>query len=305
MTVPPFDHFFRPVLLALSDGVEHKTSEVYELVKKYYPLDNESYDEQVPSGGSRYKDRVSWSMTYLRKGKLITSPRYGYQQITTLGIEELENGPENFGVHYLVNKYPDIYEYHYGNKSETKTKPNQVSDLDMTPTEMMDQAMFDLNKSLADELLNQIYVSRDWSYFEKLVLKVIQALGYGVESSSLHHTGGPGDEGIDGEIYEDKLGFNKICVQAKHYGPNNRINDSVVRNFIGSMMVRGINKGVLITTSQFTSNARKIAKDNLSPRLVLIDGSELVRLMIEYNIGVTVSKTYEIKRLDMDFFDDI
>lgn len=305
MAVPPFDHFFRPVLQALSDGREHKTAEIYELVKKYRPLDKESYDEQVPSGGSRYKDRVSWSMTYLRKARLITSPKYGYQQITLLGIEELKNGPEDFGVHYLVDKYPEVYEYHYGSKTETSEKPKQVAELDMTPTEMMDRAISDLNKSLADELLNQIYISKDWLYFEKLVLRVMQALGYGAELSLLHHTGGPGDEGIDGEIYEDRLGFNKIYVQAKHYGQKNAINDGVVRNFIGSMAAKGVNKGVLITTSQFTANARKIAKDNPNFRLVLIDGSELVHMMIEYNIGVTVSKTYEVKRLDMDFFDEI
>ena len=189
--------------------------------------------------------------------------------------------------------------------SETSEKPKQVAELDMTPTEMMDRAISDLNKSLADELLNQIYISKDWLYFEKLVLRVMQALGYGAELSLLHHTGGPGDEGIDGEIYEDRLGFNKIYVQAKHYGQKNTINDGVVRNFIGSMAAKGVNKGVLITTSQFTANARKIAKDNPNFRLVLIDGSELVHMMIEYNIGVTVSKTYEVKRLDMDFFDEI
>lgn len=305
MSVPPFDRFFKPVLRALSDGEVHKTSEVYELVKKYCPLDQESYEEQVPSGGSRYKDRVSWSMTYLRKGKLIVSPKYGYQQITLLGQEELKNGPEDFNVQYLLDKYPEVYEYHYGSKSDAAVSPEEGVDVDMTPTEMMDRALLDLNQSLADELLSQIYKERDWQYFEKLVLRVMQSLGYGMDSSSLRHIGGPGDEGIDGEINEDRLGFNKIYVQAKHYGPNNPVNDAVVRNFLGSMTLKGVSKGVLITTSHFTEKARLLSQSNPNFRLILIDGKELVRLMIENNIGVTVSRTYQVKRLDIDFFDEI
>ena len=305
MPVPPFDCFFKPVLKALADGEIHKTSEIYELVKKYYPLDSESYDEQVPSGGSRYKDRVSWSMTYLRKGKLISSPKYGYQQITQQGLEELRNGPEDFRVQYLLKKYPEVYEYHYGSKQDVVDSSEQPAEVDMTPTEMMDRALSDLNESLADELLNQIYKERDWQYFEKLVLRVMQSLGYGTDLLSLKHTGSPGDEGIDGEINEDRLGFNKIYVQAKHYGQNNPVNDAVVRNFLGSMTLKGVSKGVLITTSHFTSKARLLSESNPNFRLILIDGKELVRLMIEYNIGVTVSRTYEVKRLDIDFFDEV
>ena len=305
MPVPPFDRFFKPVLKALSDGNVHKTSEVYELVKKYYPLDQESYEEQVPSGGSRYKDRVSWSMTYLRKGKLIVSPKYGYQQITSLGQEELKNGPEVIDVRYLLDRYPEIYEYHYGSRSDASDCSEENVDVERTPIEMMDKALEDLKASLKDELLNYIYRERDCYYFEKLVLRVIQSLGYGMDLSALNHTGGPGDEGVDGEINEDRLGFNKIYVQAKHYGPNNPVNDAVVRNFLGSMTLKGVSKGVLITTSHFTVKAIELSMKNPNFRLKLIDGKELVNLMIENNIGVTVSKTYQVKRLDIDFFDEI
>ena len=137
MPVPTFDHFFVPVLKVLKDGKERKTSEIYELVKDVYPLDEESYMEQIPSGDSRYKDRVSWAMTYLRKGELIKSPRHGYQIITKIGLDELENGPDDFQVDYLTKKYPKILEYHKGTK-QTVTVPEKNEDL--TPTEMMDLA---------------------------------------------------------------------------------------------------------------------------------------------------------------------
>lgn len=175
----------------------------------------------------------------------------------------------------------------------------------ITPVEAIDQAMSDLNRSLADELLNEIYKERDWSYFEKLVLKVMQSLGYGIDDSSLILTGKPGDEGIDGEINEDRLGFDKIYIQAKHYRSDSSINDQVVRNFIGSMSVKGVSKGILITTSSFTEKAKNMAATSTNIRVRLIDGQELVKLMIENNIGVSISRTYEIKRIDMDFFDGI
>jgi restriction system protein len=129
----------------------------------------------------------------------------------------------------------------------------------MTPSEMLDFSIDNLNRSLADELLDEIYKERDWAYFEKLVLRDISALGYGGDATSLRWTGKSGDEGIDGEIYEDRLGFDKIYIQAKHYKPGNVVNDAVVRNFIGSRGVKGVSKGVIITTSSFTDKAQHLA----------------------------------------------
>lgn len=303
MSLPPFDFFLRPVLLAIQDGNIHKTSEIYELVKKEVKLDEESYKEMIPSGGSRFKDRISWCITYLKKGGLIQSPKFGYQQITDIGMEEIRTGEKDPRLNYFIKKYPSISQFYQG-ESKNNTAEDKM-ECAITPVEAIDQAMSDLNRSLADELLNEIYKERDWSYFEKLVLKVMQSLGYGIDDSSLILTGKPGDEGIDGEINEDRLGFDKIYIQAKHYRPESSINDQVVRNFIGSMSVKGVSKGILITTSSFTEKAKNMAATSTNIRVRLIDGQELVKLMIENNIGVSVSRTYEIKRIDMDFFDGI
>lgn len=307
MTLPPFDFFFRPVLQVMGDGKVRKTSEICESVKGIVRLDDEDYNETVPSGGNRYKDRISWSITYLKKGGLLSSPKYGYQQITDAGIKELMSGQSDIRLKYLVDKYPSLCEFYSGT---TEKKIEEVVDIEdygesMTPVESIGRAITELNSSLADELLNEIYKERDWKYFEVLVLKVMQSLGYGIDNSSLNLTGKPGDEGVDGEINEDRLGFDKIYVQAKHYRPDRAINDQVVRNFVGSMSVKGVSKGVLITTSSFTENARRMADESKNIRVRLIDGKELVRLMIDNNIGVTVDTTYVVKKLDMDFFEGI
>ena len=303
MSLPPFDFFLRPVLLAIQDGNIHKTSEIYELVKQEVELDEESYQEMIPSGGSRFKDRISWCITYLKKGELIQSPKFGYQQITDIGMDEIRTGEKNPRLNYFIKKYPSIGQFYQG-ESKNNIAEEKI-ECAITPVEAIDQAMSDLNRSLSDELLNEIYKERDWSYFEKLVLKVMQSLGYGIDDYSLILTGKPGDEGIDGEINEDRLGFDKIYIQAKHYKPDSFINDQIVRNFIGSMSVKGVSKGILITTSSFTEKAKKMAATSTNIRVKLIDGQELVKLMIENNIGVSVSRTYEIKRIDMDFFDGI
>ncbi len=304
MAVPPFDCFFVSILKALSDGQLKKNSDICELVKSIYPLDEDSYLERVSSGKNRYVDRINWALTHLRKGNLVESPKRGYQRITNVGLMELNEGPKDFRIGYLLDRYPSIREFYRSTKKTEEEHVIPEADI-MTPSEMLDFSISNLNRSLADELLNEIYKERDWSYFEKLVLRVMGALGYGGDSNDLKWTGKSGDEGIDGEIYEDKLGFDKIYIQAKHFKPGNPVNDSIVRNFIGSMSVKGVSKGVIITTSSFTENARKLAQNNPNFKLKLIDGEDLVKLMIDNNIGVSIARTYYVKKLDSDFFDDI
>ncbi len=210
----------------------------------------------------------------------------------------------------LLMKYPSFEEWNARNKSADSS--NCISDKEMsissdtqeqrqTPDEAIEANARLLNDQLAEELLRAI-LQRPPEFFEQLVLDVMQAMGYG-QFGAGHVTGGSGDGGIDGIIEEDKLGLEKIYLQAKRYAPDNSVNRPVIQTFVGSMAGSGASKGVFITTSKFSKGAQESARSNPQFRVVLINGQRLAELMIDNNVGVSETTSWSLKRIDSDYFE--
>ncbi|WP_400194677.1 restriction endonuclease [Candidatus Methanomassiliicoccus intestinalis] len=297
--IPPFHKFFIPTLEILQDEEIRRSSEIAELLKKSHPLPEEDYKEVLKSGETRYNNRVHWCLSHLKHGGLIESVSRGCYGITSVGLDELNDHSEQKDMKYFLEKYPALDEFIHSKSNEKKQPMSEI-----TPMELIESAVEANEQTLKSDLMKMIYQNVNWSFFEHLVLELLSAMGYGTDRSSLKCTGKPGDQGIDGEISEDALGFDKIFIQAKHYSKDNKVTDKEIRNFIGSISIKGGNKGVFITTSSFTDKAIEAARSCNSSKIILIDGELLAQYMINNNVGVAISNTYHIKKVDLDFFEE-
>lgn len=293
-----------PVLKFASDGSEHPAAEFRAKIAQLMGLSEQDQKDMLPSGGkTRYEDRVMWSITYLYFAKLITRPKRGVYQITTRGQQLLATKPEKITV-LLLNQYPEFVEFNKpkhggGDKPDLEVANNPL--ITLTPEERIEGGFRELQDSIATEVLEAVKKASA-NFFEQLVVKLLVAMGYGGSIQDAGRAvGKTGDGGIDGIIKEDKLGLDNVFIQAKRYADQS-VGSQTVREFIGSLTVHGARKGVLITTSTFTPDAIRCVR-NLEKRIVLIDGKQLVDLMIEYDVGVAVAKTYQLKKIDQDFFE--
>lgn len=298
MSIPKFHQTFLPILKILSDGKERTTSDLPDILleKKYFVVTPEEMLEQKVSGGSVYHDRVWWGTTYLRQGKFIYRPHRGKIQITQKGLDFLKTNPSNMTYEWLKND-PD-----YSSYTPTKQKNNH-NDIalskakDLTPNDYIDIGFSKIQESLKKDILDKLQESNPY-FFEKLVLDLFKKMGYG----DCEGTQKSRDGGIDGIINQDKLGIDKIYIQAKRYQDNNIIREPQIRNFIGAMS-GDVSKGIFVTTSSFDSLAIKKAQEDRNHKIILINGDKLVSLMIEYNIGVQTKNNYEVKEIDEDYFE--
>lgn len=300
MAVPEFQSFMLPVLKLFSDNLEHSTSECINEVINYFKLSDDEIKELVPSGKQTLvANRVYWSLTYLKKSLLIEAQRRGVYKITDRGKELLNTNPSRIDKK-LLSKYVEyrIFSNQEEDKSEEVTIDNQIDDI--TPEENIDKIYKKINDQLADELL-EIIMDKDSYYFENLVMDLFTKMGYGdAKDNSNIVTKRSNDGGIDGIINQDKLGLDKIYVQAKRWNSNEKVDRTEIQKFVGALSIKDSKRGIFITTSDFTKGAREFVA-NLPIRL--INGKELVKLMIEYNVGVQTSYTYEIKKVDNDYFE--
>lgn len=307
MAVPDFQSFMLPVLRLAADCQEHPLSDFRARIAPMMSIPDEDMKEMLPSGlKTRYEDRVMWSITYLYSAKLLSRPRRGVYQITERGQQLLATNPEKVTVS-LLNQYPEFVEFNKpkhnngdngnGGKDGTDLDPIQTQ----TPEERIESGFQEMKDSLASEVLETVKKGTA-EFFERLVVKLLVAMGYGGSIQDAGKAvGKTGDGGIDGIIKEDKLGLDNVFIQAKRYSEQS-IGSKIVREFIGSLTVHRARKGVLITTSTFTADAIACVK-NLDQRIVLIDGKQLAELMIEHDVGVAAAKTYTLKKLDQDFFE--
>jgi restriction system protein len=231
----------------------------------------------------------------------LVRPSRGIYEISALGEELLNKFPNGLSEGAL--KETEGYQAWV---SRIGTNPKAASsDSSNTegeaPQESIESALTEIENNLSADLVKQIQEMSP-EFLEKSVLKLLGAMGYGVDSDSLQHTGGPGDEGIDGIINQDKLGIQRIYIQAKRYKTGNNISRETIQSFIGAL--QGASGGVFITTSNFTTGALEFASKHLSPKIVLIDGPELGRLMLKYEIGVIVRRTYKLMEVDENFFSE-
>jgi restriction system protein len=289
--LPKFHETFNPILDILSTGeIIHHRELLKKVVEKYYfDLSKELLDLKTKSGELLILNRIAWGKSYLKKGGYIIYPERGMVQITEKGKKSINEQlllRDIEGETTLLDFYTEEKAKGISTNSEIKTS---------TPQDLIDTGVSEIEKHVKNELLEKLK-SIDPYYFEKVILILLKRMGYGdfVETSK------SGDGGIDGIINEDKLGLDKIYIQAKRYGEN-KVREKDIRNFIGAMS-GDTNKGVFVTTSDFDKGAYQKAHD-AHHNIILIDGNKLVDLMHQYNVGIQIKAIYEVKELDEDFFE--
>lgn len=309
MAVPDFQTLMLPLLKITSDGNEHTTSEVVETLAQQFGLSDNDRKEMLPSGRQQnFDNRVNWSKTYLQKALLLSSTGRSRFHITDRGMNVLKSNPSNINIKFL-NQFPEFIAFHaVTNDKESKRNGNTlipqeiVEKTDQTPQEILETTYQSLRQNLADELLAQIKNNTP-SFFEKLVVDLLVAMGYGGSLQDAGQAVGQvGDGGIDGIIKEDKLGLDAIYLQAKRW--EGTVGGPIVQGFAGALMGKKARKGILITTSTFSSQARNFAASLDNLKIILIDGEQLAQLMIDHNVGVAEESRYVVKKVDLDYFGD-
>lgn len=304
MAIPKFEDFLYPFLLQLKDK-ERSTKEMKEALVNHFSLTEEDCTLRTKGGTSfQLNDRMGWCRQWLRRALFIEIPQRGHYRITQRGKDYL-NTHSDLRQEDLL-EYPEYAEYANLNPIrtiETNVDNNTVDVIDeMTPTEQMEVAFKSINDDLSADLLQKV-LEMSPNFFEKLVLDLLLSMGFGSKNKEMAIvTPTSHDNGVDGIIPEDALGLDKIYIQAKRY-TDNPVSKPEIHKFIGALDEQKASKGVFITTSKFTAGAKESA-DISSKKIVLIDGKTLADYMIEYNVGVSEKKVYEVKKLDSDYFEE-
>lgn len=304
MSVPKFYEFFGSFLRAVADGNTHTAKEVQAFVANDMMLKESDLEQMLPSGRqSTFGNRVNWARTYLCKANLITTPSRGRYQITDEGKRALKSG-STIDLEYL-EQYPSFREFHStGTKPDSTEHKRKANDEVTSPQELLDDSYKLLTSSLAGELMDEVMKLMP-TEFEHLVVRLLLKMGYGSGIDDAGVVTRPtGDGGIDGIIKEDQLGFSSIYIQAKQWAPDRRVDRPEVQKFAGALQGEKATKGLFITTASFTNGAKTYADNLHGSTIVLVDGGQMMRLMIKYNLGVSIEHTYEVKRIDSDFFID-
>lgn len=295
--IPQYNEMYNEVLQVLN---KHHQLRVRDMVDEVSDVLHLTEDERNQKMENSHKTviyhRLGWTKTYLTKAGLIRSVERGVYQITPQG-ENILSSHIHVDDDYLM-QYEEVRQFvnRHNEQPENQTKPKES-----TPLENIDQSIKMISSRVSDELLDMI-ISKDPAFFEKLVLDLLDKMGYAYDKESIISTDYSGDEGIDGFINEDQFGFNSIYIQAKKWNRSS-VGRPEIQKFLGAVAGQGGTKGLFITTSTFTREAIDYAKKQLQVKLILIDGKMLTDLMIKYNLGVSVVQTYEIKQLDLDYFD--
>lgn len=298
MPIPKYNELFDNVLRELSNQKEYHTRDLKEKISKKLDLTDDEFNELLPSKvDTTINSRIGWAITYLKKANFIESRKRGWVNITEFGLNYFKNN-SHITLEDLF-KVQEFAEWKNNSKKISNDTTKQTILTESTPEEEMDESFSKINEKLAEQILENI-LNKDPIFFERLVIDLLLKMGYGEFRPDAGRTTSPtNDGGIDGIINEDRLGLNKIAVQAKRYDKSNKIGTPLLQSFVGALVGKGLTKGVFITTSSFTSGAIEYAKNQ---SIILIDGDKLADLMIEYDVGTFTSHTYEIKRIDSDYF---
>lgn len=302
MPIPKYDEMYRAFLDCLADGQQHKSKEVKDAVAGVFSVSEKERAELLPSGKQQlFDNRIGWTRTYLKKAGLVQSPSRGVYVITPAGRQVLDENPPQID-NLFLQRFESFRKFISPNTEEAVTASPAEKVSSKTPQDILDEAFQQINTTLADDLLNEI-MKQSPVFFEHLVVKLLTQMGYGgsVDNAGMV-IGQTGDEGIDGIIREDKLGFSLIYIQAKRWDCDKTVGRPELQKFVGALAGQGASKGLFITTAKFTKEAYQYAEKQHTTKVVLVDGTTLAKLMIEYNLGVSTEVTYRIKRIDSDFF---
>ena len=301
MAIPDYQSIMLPLLQFAGDGQEHSLRATIEALADQFHLTSQERSELLPSGRqATFDNRVGWARTYLKKAGLLKYTRRGYYQITDRGREVLEQDPPTIDNAFL-KQFPEFVEFQQpAQRSDVEVKEAPEPDDTRTPEEEIEQAYQRVRRSVSADLLQSI-LDQSPTFFERLVVDLLVAMGYGgTRKDAGQAVGQSGDEGIDGIIKQDRLGLDIVYVQAKRWD-GATVSRPEIQKFAGALQGKRARKGVFITTSTFSQAARDFAS-SIDSKIILIDGETLAQLMIDFNIGVTSVGTYEIKRVDTDYF---
>lgn len=310
MAIPDYQTLMLPLLKHIADEQEHHFGNLVPILSSEFNLTPDERSQLLPSGQmTTIKSRAGWARTYLKKAGLLEQPKRGFLKITKRGLEVLHQNPESINVKFL-EQFPEFIEFRDSGKVVDKnidSVPMDGSGLfepfktEYSPEETLLDIHESLNSLLAAELLDNIMLCSP-AFFERLVVELLLAMGYGGSRADAGRAiGQSGDGGIDGIIDEDKLGLDSIYIQAKRW--EGSVGRPEIQKFVGALQGNRAHKGVFITTSDFTKEAKDYVK-NISNKVVLINGLTLAKLMIENNVGVSVAATYQVKKIDSDYFVD-
>lgn len=303
MAVPDFQSWLLPLLKRLADGEVHRMVDLYEQLAGDLGLSDADKQERLPSGSQQtYMNRIAWARTYLKKAELLVSPGRSLVQITPAGRDVLGQGLSKLMVADLKRLSPEFLRFHAPRQDASIGVPTvRLQDREEeTPQESLERLHQQLRDELVVELLDRVKQVPP-AFFEKLVVDLLVSMGYGGSRKGAGKIiGKSGDGGIDGVINEDRLGLDVVYIQAKRW--EGSVGRPVVQAFAGSLEGVRANKGVMITTSAFTTDAQSYVQQ-IGKKIVLIDGMQLADYMIQYGVGVSVEARYEIKRIDSDYFD--
>jgi restriction system protein len=299
VAIPDFQTIMLPFLRVIGDGKEHWLRDIKTELAKYFALSPEELQEKLPSGKQTvFENRVGWARTFLKNAGLIEYVQRGYPRITKRGETALNSGIKKIDVAYL-KQFPEFLEWQ---KSPAKTHVSTPDLQTQTPQELIESGYSALRKQVESDLLKLIKASSPES-FEKLVVKLLLAMGYGgTQADAGDAIGKSGDGGVDGVIKEDKLGLELLYIQAKRWDTGT-VGRPEIQKFVGALQGKKARKGVFITTSKFTAEALDYAS-SIETKVVLIDGQKLTDLMFDHNVGVETTDRYEVKMIDSDFFED-
>ncbi|MDP3688743.1 MAG: restriction endonuclease, partial [Sulfurimicrobium sp.] len=291
MAIPDFQSTFLPLLKACADGQEHTKQELIPLLAKQFGLTDAELEIKLPSGKQgMFDNRVGWAKSYLKQAGLLENPRRGVFKITVRGIQVLNEHPQSLNVKYL-KRFPEFVAFNSGKpKDESKLVESALANSE-TPDELIAGGYKQLREALVVELLERIKTVSP-SRFEELVVELLLKMGYGgTQEDAGQVVGKSGDGGIDGIINEDRLGLDVIYIQAKRWEAD--VGRPEIQKFVGALAGNKANKGVFITSSGFTKEAKGYASQ-VNHRVILIDGPMLAELMMDYDLGVSTKEVYTV-----------
>jgi restriction system protein len=299
MPVPDFQTIMLPMLKIAGDGKEHTVHDFLEILAKEFNLSQEELNEFLPSGKqTRFFNRVGWAKTYLSKSGLLAMARRPYYVITERGKDALKQNPVVIDLKFL-QQFPEYVQFRTTRRKSDNEEVTESISAEQTPEEILEEAFEDIKGNLASDLLENVK-SCSPKFFEQLVVELLVNMGYGgSRRDAARAVGQSGDGGIDGIIDEDRLGLDTIYIQAKRW--EGTVGRPDIQKFAGALMGKKANKGIFISTSNFTKDAVEYVS-SINSKIILIDGNRLTELMIDYNIGVTNITSYNLKRIDSDYF---
>jgi len=304
MTIPDFQTIMLPMLKMVSDGEAHELREIRERLAEAFALTDDERKQLLPSGRQPvFHNRVAWAKVYLAQALLLSSPKRGVMKITDRGREAIKNPPDRIDIKFL-ERYQEFVDFRNSAKKNREDgisgqKKEDAGETHETPEESLESAYQKLRSALANDLLQRVKLA-PYQFFENLVVELMLAMGYGGSRKEAGEAiGKSGDEGIDGIIKEDRLGLDVIYLQAKRW--DGTVGRPELQKFVGALQGKRARKGVFITTASFSAEAVDYIS-RIDPKIVLIAGHQLAELMIDFNIGVTTTASYHVKRIDADYF---